>query len=176
MRRAAFLLTAVTLVGVIPAGAADQPREVLLSEKVLAKRLAKVGNWDFASTQSGPDGQPECRESWYFRRDGTGWVQSGAERVTHTWRVLTAQGAVPVRVVYVTSLSSNGEPDCVNQSSDPASYPRKERGYVMRFFDDNSALVCGSAEFQHSADRKKKAPLIGGRDDCWGRITPIARD
>lgn len=158
------------------AGAADQPREVFPSEKAIAKRLSEIGNWDFASTQTGPDGQPECRESWYFRRDGTGFVQSGAERVTHTWRVLTAEAAVPARVVYVTSLATDGGSDCVNRSSDPASYPRKERGYVIRFFDDSSALICGLAEFQHSYDRTKKAPLIGGRDDCWGRISPIARD
>ena len=142
----------------------------------MAGRLSEVSTWQFEALEQGADGQPECTEIWHFAADGSGWIQSGEEYVTLTWRVLTAKGADPAYALYKKGLSSNGHPDCMGQSIDPASYPRDEYGFVVDLTDTGSISICGAAEFQYGWDRTKKAPLIGGRTDCWGRITPIVQD
>jgi hypothetical protein len=178
MRAVITALAAGALIAA-PAAAEKTPKEWSPSEKALAKRLAKVGTWEFAALKPGPDGQPECRETWFFKRDGTGWVQSGEERVTLNWRILSSvtwspDRPFPDRLLYITALASTGQPDCMGNPSDPGSYPQDERGFFVRFTERDSALICGLAEFQHSYDRTKKAPLANGYDDCWGRIAPVA--
>jgi hypothetical protein len=146
------------------------------SEEALAKRLSGVGLWDFESLATRADGQPECHEMWFFKRDGTGWVQSGKERVTNRWRILSTASGESNRLLYITALTSSGEPDCMGHSAELSGFPEQERGFYVRFTTKSSALLCGLAEFQHSFDRKKVAPLANGRDDCWGRLTQVARD
>lgn len=173
MRGVLASLAACALIG---APAMSETREWKPSEKALAKRLTKVGTWEFAALATNADGQPECRETWFFKRGGTGWVQSGEERATNRWRILSTVDMQTDRLLYITALTTTGAPDCMGNIAGPGSYPHEERGFYVRFTADNTALICGLAEFQHSFDRKKKAPLASGREDCWGRITPAAKD
>ena len=127
---------------------------------------------DFEATPNSLDDNPQCRETWHFAEDGTGWVQSAEQRITNRWRVLIYRARYPAIVVYRIPLTSNAGPDCLGDPVMPESYPREERGFIITFADDGSARICGAAEFQHSFDGTRRAPLIGGREDCWGILRP----
>lgn len=168
-------LTVLVAGALVCAPAAGQTRASAGPEAALAARLSEVGTFEFSATKRGRDGQPECRETWHFEANGTGWVRSGNQHVTLAWRVLLLQGPRPAPLLYQTPLSSDSGPDCLGRLFDPASYPRDEWGFFVRFDETGGALICGRAEFQHSFDRTKTAPLAAGEEDCWGRIVPAPK-
>ncbi len=176
MRKACAVSAVIAMLAVATSGSIShaQPEEPSADEA--SARLATVGTWDFEATPNSLDENPQCRETWQFADDGTGWVQSDQQRVTNNWRVLIYRARYPAIVVYRTPLSSNSGPDCLNDTIDPDSYPREERGFILTFLGDGSARVCGAAEFQHSFDGKRTAPLIGGREDCWGILRPATSE
>ena len=156
----------------LPLGACRHAQPVDWSPEATAAYLADVGTWQFDALPNGPDNWRECRETWHFDEDGNGWVRSGEQFVTLTWRSMVAKGRNPARVLYVTDLSSTGGPDCLGRAIDPDSHPREDWGFILEFTKEGTVLICGEASFQYSFDRTKSAPLIGGRENCWASLQP----
>lgn len=148
-----------------------QPED--LTPEATARHLAEVGTWAFAARKNGPDGKPECVETWYFGEDGTGWVQSGEEHTTLSWVV--KKGDRTDRILWRKSLTTNGEPDCMGRRSDPASYPRKETGFVIMFYNSGGALTCRPAAYV-TRNGKPTGERILRDEDCWGRLDPARAD
>jgi hypothetical protein len=148
--------------------AAAQPKD--LSPEALAEHLAEIGTWSFAARAKGPDGKPECVETWHFDADGTGWVHSGEQHVTLSWR--TEAGESTDRWLYRTSLTSTDGPDCMGNIADPADYPSQERGFVVMFFNYGGALTCRPAAYV-----MRNGEITGERilrdEDCWGSLNPV---
>jgi hypothetical protein len=140
----------------------------------MAEHLAAVGTWDFASRKKGTDGEPECRETWFFASDGTGWVQSGEQRVTLTWVV--EQGDKTDRILWRKSLSSTAGPDCMGRMADPDSYPREEEvGFVVMFFNSGGALTCQPAPYILNEDGTRSDMRMLRDEDCWGSLEAAAQ-
>ncbi len=86
------LITALAAAALLAAPTAAKSPAWMPREGAVAKRLAEIGSWEFSATQTGPDGNPECYETWIFKADGTGTIISGEQRVTTTWKVETVEG------------------------------------------------------------------------------------
>lgn len=170
MHRTLGMFAACGLVMAPVAPAAGQPAD--LSPEALAAHLAEVGNWDFAARKKGPDGQPECFETWHFDPDGTGWVQSGDQRVTLSWR--TEQGESTDRWLRLTPLASTAGSDCMGRPSDPAAYPEKEYGFVVMFRNAGDALTCRPAPYI-MVDGVLTDERFLRDEDCWGNLDPVKR-
>lgn len=141
-----------------------------LTPEAMARHLAEVGSWRFAARATGPDGKSVCTEVWRFNADGTATFESGEERVTKRWRTAAIDGE---RWLYTTSLATNGAPDCTGDTSDPASFPRKESGFVVMFFNFGGALTCAPAAVVEGKDGK---PVKFVSDEsCWGTLDPLAK-
>jgi len=164
----ATLAAAGLLMGTPAAPAFAQPADT--SPEAMAAHLAEVGSWRFATRERDSKGQPVCSEVWRFNADGTALVESGAERVTKRWRTAEDDGD---RWLYTTSLTTNGAPDCTGGTSDPASFPREESGFVLMFFNGGIALTCAPPEMVQGPDGK---PVKFVSDEsCWGTLAPLPK-
>lgn len=156
----------------VTAPLAAQPAD--LTPEAMAKHLADVGTWKFSARKNGPDGKPECVETWHFDADGTGWVQSGDQRVERKWR--TSQGDKTDRWLWVTSLSSTAGVDCMGRESNPASYPKPEGGFVVMFFNAGGAMTCQPAAYVVDKDGNRTGDRMLRDVDCWGNLNPMPQE
>jgi hypothetical protein len=169
MRQAITALVAAALLSA-PA-AAEQQRWVQTLETMHA-RLIEVGTWQFSATKLGPDGKPECYESWTFNADGTGLIVSGEQRVTTRWE--TEELKDLGYYVFIASETSTPGPDCMGRAVDLSRYPRKASGYQLFFFDNGTfALVCTAGKVIRLPDGTTSSLLDA--DDCWGDLKPLAK-
>ena len=134
-----------------------------------AARLVKSGAWRMSATRKGPDGQPECTEIWHFAADGTGRIESGEERIATTWRTERGEGDT---WLFTRSLASNGAPDCMGKTRDPASFPREGRGVLLIFFNGGDAILC-KPTYAENPDGSLTPTHVLSEDNCWGRLAPI---
>lgn len=135
-------------------------------------RLIEVGTWQFSATKRGPDGKPECYESWTFNADGTGLIVSGEQRVTTRWE--TEQLANIGPFVFMTDEASTPGPDCMGRDVDLSRFPRKGAPFQLIFFANGSwAKVCGPGTLVRQADGTT-IPMLDA-EDCWGQIEPEAK-
>jgi hypothetical protein len=160
-------LMTVALASLLAPPALAQPAD--LTPEAMGAHLAQVGSWDFAARKKGPDGRPECTEVWHFDADGTGWVQSGEQRVTLSWR--TEQDSSDDRWLRMTPLASTTGADCMGRPSNPANYPEAEYGFVVMFNNMGNALTCRPASYI-MVDGVITDERILRDEDCWGSLTP----
>jgi hypothetical protein len=147
---------------------AAQPAD--LTPEAMAAHLAEVGSWRFDTRDRDSKGKPVCTEVWRFDADGTAAIESGKERVTKRWRTELRDGD---RWLYTTSLTTNGAPDCTGGTSDPASFPREESGFVVMFFNSGVALTCAPPATIEGPDGK---PVRYVSDEsCWGSLIPLPK-
>ena len=166
----AAMAAAGVLMGAPAAPVFAQPAD--LSAEAMASHLAEVGSWNFAARKKGPDGKPECTEVWHFDADGTGWVQSGQQRVTLSWR--TEKDSSDDRWLRLTPLASTAGTDCMGRPSDPAAYPEEEYGFVVMFKNAGDALTCRPASYI-MVDGVITDERILRDEDCWGWLDPVGR-
>ncbi len=164
------MAAAGVLMGTSAAPVFAQPAD--LSAEAMAAHLAEVGSWKFAARKKGPDGKSECTEVWHFDADGTGWVQSGQQRVTLSWR--TEKDSSDDRWLRLTSLASTAGADCMGRPSDPAAYPEEEYGFVVIFKNAGDALTCRPASYL-MVDGALTDERILRDEDCWGWLDPVGR-
>lgn len=170
MRGGLALMLAGALTGA-PA-AATQPLRWEQTAETMPARLIEVGTWQFSATRLGPDGKPECHESWTFNADGTGLIVSGQQRVTTRWETEELKGLG--HFVFITSEASTPGPDCMGRAVDVSRYPRKASGYQLVFFDAGTrARVCSAGKVVRLPDGTTSRMLDG--DDCWGDLKPLAK-
>ena len=130
-------------------------------------RLIEVGAWEFSATRRGPDGKPECYESWTFNADGTGLIVSGAQRVTTRWETDTLDDLG--QFVFVTNEATTEGPDCMGRAVDTSEYPYKSAPFQLIFFEDGTrASVCNVGKLIKLPDGSTSTLLTG--DDCWGQL------
>ena len=162
------IMAAGVLLGAPAVPVFAQPAD--LTPEAMAAHLAEVGSWRFETRDKRSDGKPVCTEVWRFNADGTALVESGKERVTKRWRTETKDGD---RWLYTTSLSTNGQSDCMGNPSDPAEYPQDESGFVVMFFNSGIALTC---EPPASVDGPDGKPVRFVSDEsCWGSLAPLPK-
>ncbi|WP_285712432.1 hypothetical protein [Erythrobacter oryzae] len=137
-----------------------------------AEQLVKSGSWRMSATQKGPDGKPECTEIWHFNADGTGKVESGEERIEKTWRTEHKEGDT---WLYTRSMASNGAPDCMGKTSDPASFPRNPSGVLLIFFNNGNAILC-QPTYSRGPDGTLTPTHMYSEENCWGSLAPLAKD
>ncbi len=163
---------AVVAAGVLVcAPAAAEPRAWVPAKDAVAARLVAVGTWEFSASRRGPDGKPECYESWTFNADGTGRIISGKQRIDTRWTIDRYEGLG--QFVFITSVVSTEGPDCLGRAVDVSSYPKGHTGFELLFFADGAgALVC----FEGMDITRTDESRVAGRhpEDCWGRIVPAA--
>jgi hypothetical protein len=170
MRQALTALTAAALLSA-PA-AAEQARWEQTLETMHA-RLIEVGTWQFSATKLGPDGKPECLESWTFNADGTGLIVSGEQRVTTRWE--TEELKDLGYYVFIADEASTPGPDCMGRAVDLSRYPRKASGFQLIFFDGGKhARVCTAGKVVRLPDGTTSSLLDA--DDCWGDLKPMPKD
>ncbi|WP_073981390.1 hypothetical protein [Erythrobacter donghaensis] len=165
-----FGLTTFVAAGVLmgTSAAAAQEDKDLAAES--AERLVKSGSWRMSATKRGPDGKPECTEIWHFKADGTGKVESGEERIEETWRTEHKEGDT---WLYTRSMASNGAPDCLGKTRDPASFPRRDQGVLLIFFNNGDAILC-QPTYSRNPDGTLTPTHIFSEDNCWGRLAPLS--
>ncbi|MGH6787271.1 MAG: hypothetical protein ACREBO_10600 [Novosphingobium sp.] len=168
-------LTALAAGALICAPASAATREWVQTEEAVAARLIAVGTWDFSAARRGPDGKPECHESWTFNADGTGRIVSGKQRVTNRWWVKRDVGIG--QFLFITDLATTEGPDCMGRAVEKSEYPdgRGHPGFQLLFYGDGEgALVCLEGKTAFRPDGSWFPALEP--DDCWGRIVPASRD
>lgn len=169
MRAELAALAAAALV-CVPATAQTEPWEQ--TEETMPARLIEVGTWQFSATRTGPDGKPECTETWTFNADGTGLIVSGKQRVTTRWKADRFEDIG--QFVFVTNETSTDGPDCMGRPVDPGEYPYKSPGFQLIFFDNGTrARVCDGGKRMTLPDGTTTTLLDA--DDCWGEIGPLPR-
>ena len=136
-----------------------------------AARLAASGSWQMTATAKGPDGKPECTEVWHFNADGTGRVESGEERIEETWRTEHKEGDT---WLYTRSMASNGAPDCMGKTRDPASFPRNPSGVLLIFFNSGNAILC-QPTYSRGPDGTLTPTHMYSEENCWGRLAPLPK-
>jgi hypothetical protein len=136
-----------------------------------AARLITSGSWRMSATKNGPDGKPECTEVWHFNADGTGRVESGAERIDNTWRTEHKEDGT---WLYTRSMASNGAPDCLGQTRDPASFPRNPSGVLLIFFNNGAAILC-QPTYSRGPDGTLTPTHMFSEENCWGRLAPLPK-
>lgn len=172
MRRGVAILAAAgALVSAPAAPALAQTAD--LTAKTTAARLVEVGSWQFATRARRSDGAPLCAEVWRFAADGSGTVESGAERLTKRWRTAPARGGTPL--LLWQSLTTNGAPDCTGATSDPADFPGPERGFAVLFFNNGSAYLCDAPATAFNPDNTLSDARVVRDEDCWGRLDPLVK-
>ena len=170
MRAGLALVLAGALIGTLATAAA--PQRWVQTLDTMHARLIEVGTWQFSATRLGPDGKPECRESWTFNADGTGLIVSGQQRVTTRWE--TEELKDLGYYVFITFEASTPGPDCMGRAVDLSRYPRKASGYQLVFFDAGTrARVCSAGKEVRLPDGTTSRMLDG--DDCWGDLKPLAK-
>lgn len=166
-------LAALVAGALISAPATGEPHRWVQTEDAVAARLAEVGTWEFSATKRGPDGKPECRESWTFNADGTGLIQSGKQQVTTRWWVKRDVGIG--QFVFITNLTTTEGPDCMGRAVDKSAYPYGNSGFELLFYGDGAgALICIEGQVVVRPDGSRFTTLEP--EDCWGRIVPAATD
>jgi hypothetical protein len=165
----ATLVAAGVLIGT---SAAAQEQRWTQTEETMPARLIEVGTWQFAATKRGPDGKPECFESWTFNADGTGLIVSGKQRVTTRWKADRFEDLG--QFVFVTNETTTDGPDCMGRAIDKGKYPRKSPGFQLIFFDNGTrARVCDAGKLMTLPDGTTTTLLDA--DDCWGEIAPLSK-
>lgn len=137
----------------------------------LAVRIVQGGTWDFRTRDKLPSGKPVCTETWTFRRDGTGTVISGEQRVETTWRTVVDDDGL--QWLYTTSISGTAGPDCTGALDDPARFPHPENGFVLLFFNGGNAYTCNPP--QRIDGPEGNGVPYWSNEGCWGDITPRER-
>jgi hypothetical protein len=168
------LLGALAASALICAPAAAETRDWVPNEAAVAARLAQVGTWEFTATKRGPDGQPECRESWTFRADNTGLIVSGKQQVSIKWWVRRDAGIG--QWLFITDVSTTAGPDCLGKAIEASEFPdgRGQPGVQLLFYaDGESALLCSEGNEVTRPDGSTYNALDPA--DCWGRIVPAPK-
>lgn len=166
-----FGLTTMVATGLLlsaPAVAAQDDKDLAANS---AERLVKSGSWRMSATKKGPDGKPECTEVWQFSADGTGRVESGEERIESTWHTERKEGDT---WLFTRSMASNGAPDCLGRTRDPASFPRKPYGVLLIFFNGGDAILC-QPTYSKNPDGSLTPTHIFSEENCWGRLAPLPK-
>ncbi|WP_066529451.1 hypothetical protein [Erythrobacter sp. CCH5-A1] len=163
----ATLAAAGVLIGTTAVAAQDDTDLAAAS----AERLVKAGSWRMTATQKGPDGKPECIEVWHFNADGTGRVESGEERIDNIWRTERKEGDT---WLYTRSMASNGAPDCMGESRDPASLPGNPSGVLLVFFNNGDAILC-QPTYSRGPDGTLTPTHMYSEENCWGRLAPLPK-
>lgn len=171
MRGGLMLVAAGVLICAPAAPAFAQATE--LTAKTSAARLVEVGSWRFTTRATDRKGKPLCSEVWRFAADGSGTVESGAERLTKRWRTEPVTGGNGLLVTQ--SLASNGAPDCTGTASDPADFPKPESGFVLIFFNNGSAYTCNAPAAAANPDNTLSEARVVTDADCWGRLEPLPK-
>jgi hypothetical protein len=170
MRAAIATLAAAGVLIGTPAAAQEQGW--VQTEETMPARLIAVGTWQFAATRRGPDGKPECTESWTFNGDGTGLIVSGKQHVTTRWKADRFEDLG--QFVFVTNETTTDGPDCMGRAVDPGEYPYKSPGFQLIFFDNGMrARVCDAGKLMTLPDGTTTTLLDA--DDCWGEIAPLPK-
>ena len=142
------------------------------TEESMPARLVEVGTWQFSASKRGPDGKPECYESWTFNADGTGLIVSGKQRVTTRWATEKRENIG--QFVLITNETTTDGPDCMGRAVDKSEYPYKSAGFQLIFFDNGAhARVCGAGRLVRMPDGTISTLLDAG--DCWGDIAPLPK-
>lgn len=170
MRGRVMILAAGALVCAPGAPAFAQTTE--LTAKTTAVRLVEVGSWRFSTRATDRKGSPLCTEVWRFGADGSGTIESGAERLSKRWRTVMVEGGRPA--LFWQSLATNGGPDCTGNASDPGDFPLPETGFVLLFVDNGSAYVCAAPAIATNPDNTLADARVVKDEDCWGRLEPLA--
>jgi len=110
-------------------------------------------------TDEQQNGQPLCMELWEFGDDGRMRVESGQERVTKAYRIVTDRDGA---WIVTRTLETNGQPDCMGNSS-PTVSPEEGRTYVVPM-NDGRVLTCPPP-----GRAPNGAPYVSG---CYGSIIP----
>lgn len=154
----------------ICAPAAAQEQGWVQTEETMPARLIEVGTWQFSATKRGPDGKPECYESWTFKANGTGLIVSGRQRVTTRWETETLETLG--QLVFVSNEKTTAGPDCMGRPVDKSEYPYKSPPFQLIFFGGGAmARVCGVGKIATLPDGTKTTLLSD--EDCWGEIAPM---
>jgi hypothetical protein len=165
-------LTALAAAALLSAPTAAEPQRWMQTLESMHARLIEVGTWQFSATKLGPDGKPECHESWTFNADGTGLIVSGEQRVTTRWE--TEELKDLGYYVFIASETSTPGPDCMGRAVDLSRYPRKASGYQLIFFDAGTrARVCTAGKVVRLPDGTTSRMLDA--DDCWGDLKPMSK-
>ena len=167
------------VLGLVAAGAlicspaSAQAQAWAQTEESMPARLIEVGTWQFEATKLGPDGKPECYESWTFNADSTGLIISGQQHVTISWKADQFEDLG--QFVFVTNEASTEGPDCMGRQVDLGRYPNKSPGFQLIFFENgNRALICNGGEILRQPDGTTSRLL--DMKHCWGRIVPLVQD
>jgi hypothetical protein len=142
-----------------------------LTAKTTAARLVEVGSWRFSTRATTRKGKPVCSETWRFKADGSGDVESGAERLTKRWRTEPVEGGNAL--LLWQSLTSNGGADCTGTASDPADFPKPESSFVVLFFNNGGAFTCNAPVAATNPDNALSEARVVKDEDCWGRLEPL---
>ncbi len=170
MRLVVAFVTAGALIG---SPALAETGDWTQTEESMPARLIEVGTWEFSATKLGPDGKPECYESWTFNADGSGLIISGQQHVTISWKADQFEDLG--QFVFVTNETSTEGPDCMGRAVALSSYPNKSPGFQLTFFDNgNRALICNGGELLRHADGSTSRLL--DMKHCWGRIVPLVQN
>jgi hypothetical protein len=169
--RTVLASTALLAVPIAPLPAHAEEERWAQTPETVPPRLVEVGTWQFAATKRGPDGKPECFESWTFNGDGTGEIVSGEQRVVTRWEYKPFEDMG--HFVFIDNLSSTGSPDCMGRTIDSSRYPRKSAGFQLIFMEQGQrAMVCDGGQVINEADGSRSFLL--GAEDCWGTIEAIS--
>jgi hypothetical protein len=168
-----FGLTTLMAAGVlIGTSAAAQEQRWVQTEETMPARLIEVGTWQFAATKRGPDGKPECFESWTFNADGTGSKVSGQQQIATRWAAKRVDDIG--QFVFITNLTTTDGPDCMGRVPNASRYPYESAGFQLIFFGGGaSASVCTAGKQVHTPDGGLSWLLDA--DDCWGTIAPMPK-
>lgn len=149
---------------------AEDGRWIQVPETV-PPRLIEVGTWQFAATRKGPDGKPECFESWTFNDDGTGLIVSGKQEIATRWEYKPFEDMG--HFLFFEDLTSTEGPDCMGRAVDTSRFPRKAAGFQLIFMDQGKrAMVCDGGTIMTHADGTRSHLLDA--EDCWGTIEAVA--
>lgn len=166
------LTSALAAAALLAAPTAAKSPAWMARDGAIAKRLVAVGTWEFSATRTGPDGNPECYETWTFKADGTGVIVSGDQRVTTEWLVETSQDRG--QLLFITNTATSGSPDCMGNEIDESTYPRPSSPAQLLFYGNGEgALVCSETPYTRYADGSERQFL--SPEDCWGRIAPAPK-
>lgn len=170
--RAGVMVAIVAAGALAGAPAAAQTKRWVQTEETMPARLIEVGTWQFSATKRGPDGKPECYESWTFNADGTGLIVSGEQRVTTRWEAETLETFG--QLIFVTNETTTDGPDCMGRPVDASEYPYKTSPFQLIFFGGGAqAQVCGVGKMIRHPDGTE-ARLLDA-EDCWGMIVPMPK-
>lgn len=166
------LITALAAAALLGAPTMAKNPAWMARDGAIAKRLVAVGTWEFSATRNGPDGNPECYETWIFKADGTGTIVSGDQRVTTTWKVEAVEGQG--EMLLISNRATSGSPDCMGNEINPDNYPWDSGPVQLLFYGDGEgALVCHEAPYTRYTDGTERQFL--SPNDCWGRIAPLKK-